>query len=523
MLNNLNQITSLTMKKYLSLLLALALVTACGEDKRCHEPKSKSEQTQGEGKETEKTDDTNVTPPAPAPAPAPVAPRAFTAADFRDDMLSPEGKLSLGEEFNKIDAHALDAFKDRLTALEASAVEEIEAGVLAEATRLQTINLPKLRIVGEKAFELCSQLTEVDLPALEELGNQAFAYCRNLRELKLPVAKKLGDKAFFRLFKLRKLELGATKPELVTGTMQEGTEQVETNAFTYTSIAKALIVPAEAQAEYTELAGQARFISLNGDTNLDNHHTTLPEGLLEIDDNGSALSNSKKKEDAETDEDEEDEESDEEDEEKEALEVKNFVLAPKFKTIKEKAFGEELLGLSHKFSGYFLAAGVEKIENPTFKGQSDLEIVEFPELTNLVGTFDACKKLKLFVAPKLTNVPQFAFQDCSSLECIELEGATNISQQAFLKCNNLKYLILGATPPSVYKLGPKANENDKLQEALGIFGEAQDSSTGVQPGQVTIVVPDAAYDTYMASEVIRSYVGRQVKEIIRLSQFKERY
>lgn len=505
------------MKKKFALGLSLAvLVSLASCDKEPLRPDPKPDPNQVEKPEEPKKPE----------EPAKPEPKVFEEADFKAEMLSPEGVLTLPEHFTGITTGSLDAHKAQIKAIVAPGVEEIAAEAFKEWTMLTSVNFAKATKIGNKAFEGCNGITSVDLPEATEAGEEAFAYCAGitkfnapklakagnkafiqchnltvvslpeltelgeeafsmclyLSEVNLPKLTKLGNKAFFEAYSLRKVTLGETKPEM--------SEEAEQAPFLNTSVAKALYVPASAEASYTEWANKTRFISLNNDMGklTANFNTELPRGVKIREKDGIKTLH--------TSEDPE-------------FSLENFVLNPAVNVISGSAFS----GFEKPdavLSGYFRAYGVDRIGSGAFSSQDDLVAVEFPNATSVENSaFANSGKLETILMPKLKTVKKTIFEQ-TGIEMIHLPNAANIEEHAFAGCQSLKYLILGDTPPQIPEL---KDINSPLNAS--IFG-LDTGGRAVKPNQVTIVVPDAALPKYAGWAP--KYT--QIKEVIPVSKFK---
>ncbi|MDO4707092.1 MAG: leucine-rich repeat protein [Porphyromonadaceae bacterium] len=402
-------------------------------------------------------------------------PKAFTAGDFMPDMLS-NGVLTLPKHFVSISSSALDAQKSEITKIIAPGVTEIEERAFSGYTSLRAIEMPLLTKIGNKAFEQCHNLSKVEQPTLIEVGDEAFAHCLNLAEVDMPKVAKIGRKAFAYLYRLRKVTLGDQLPS------------VADDAFYYSSTAKVLVVPNSAISSYSNMATNAYFLNINGNTNLvSGQYSQIPETLLL---EGDTL-------------------SDNEDSDEEEVEVSNFVLKSSVKTISENAFNSLTTSDRNILMGYFRAPGVQKIESGAFRDQDKLEFVEFPNATSVAsGAFAGCKKLSVVIMPQLTHIQSTTFEH-TGLKYIDLSSATRIDENAFQGCSSLEYIILGNDVPQTPEL---IDPNDPLNRS--IFGRTRGASP-VKTGQVTIVVPDASLSKYNAWKT----KFEQIKAIIPVSKF----
>lgn len=74
---------------------------------------------------------------------------------------------------------------------------QVNSGTFEKCTSLREINLPALKIAGERSFAYCQSLTYVSFPNLEELYDYAFLHCENLTEIYLPKLETLSVRGVF--------------------------------------------------------------------------------------------------------------------------------------------------------------------------------------------------------------------------------------------------------------------------------------------------------------------------------------
>jgi len=93
-------------------------------------------------------------------------------------------------------------------------VTEIAPFVFRGMERLKSIDLRGVEIVGEGAFEMCSNLESVDLTAVTQIGDGAFAACEKLGLgmngiIGLPSVVTIGESAFASCYEIRRVVIGA--------------------------------------------------------------------------------------------------------------------------------------------------------------------------------------------------------------------------------------------------------------------------------------------------------------------------
>lgn len=71
---------------------------------------------------------------------------------------------------------------------------------------MESINVPKLKIVAGSGFYTCQRLISIALPAIEQIGSSGFSCCYKLESIQLGDGlTKVGDYAFYKAQKLTEL------------------------------------------------------------------------------------------------------------------------------------------------------------------------------------------------------------------------------------------------------------------------------------------------------------------------------
>jgi len=89
-------------------------------------------------------------------------------------------------------------------------VTEIAAGVFASREYIVSVNLNNVTVIGDNAFDSCSNLASVTFNANTlSIGKEAFFGCSSLTEVDLFAVQTIGDGAFNCCFNLTKVHIGA--------------------------------------------------------------------------------------------------------------------------------------------------------------------------------------------------------------------------------------------------------------------------------------------------------------------------
>ena len=93
-----------------------------------------------------------------------------------------------------------------------------------------------------------------------------------------------------------------------------------------------------------------------------------------------------------------------------------------------------------------LGTNITGIDSYVFNKLTNLESITTPlNITTLTGNyhFSQCLKLKFYLLPKVSAIPNYFMQNCFSLDNIAFSSTTNASNMyAFSGCSNLKRVIL---------------------------------------------------------------------------------
>lgn len=131
-----------------------------------------------------------------------------------------------------------------------------------------------------------------------------------------------------------------------------------------------------------------------------------------------------------------------------------------FKSIDGVLFDYECTHLEHYPAGkkepnYSVPDTVIVIEEGAFYGSINLEYVELPQHTKVIGTsaFRDCSKLrKIVLSEGLETVKASAFQGCISLETFDFPAETTyIGKYAFAQCEQLESITLPSKITELYK------------------------------------------------------------------------
>lgn len=122
---------------------------------------------------------------------------------------------SLGDSFaSRPECYGYSAFYNQPKLAKvtfSSTVTEIPAYLFYKNTAMTLTDLPKVKIIGESAFEGCSKLTTLNFGQdLETVGGRAFCNCTNVTKLTFPDAiTTIGDEAFYNCSSITEVTVGS--------------------------------------------------------------------------------------------------------------------------------------------------------------------------------------------------------------------------------------------------------------------------------------------------------------------------
>ena len=368
-----------------------------------------------------------------------------------------------------------------------------------------------VRSVGVNAFEFCTGLTSVEIrEGTEEMKHGVFWYCENLKDVSVPMSvRSMGQAVFFACDSLKTVTLPADHPYLAFAddvlfslpdrrlvwypagkkesgyTVPEGTEIIETYAFTHSAV-KEIVIP--------ESVSEIREKAFHGCKNL----TTVNVPLKVVSLNGVFSSCEK---------------------------VENIIIPdehPALKSIDGVVFTrnpQELVFYprAKKDKKYAVPDGTAGIAEYALQGNA-LTAVEIPGSVKVIGgnAFDESEKLKTVVIGEgVETFGAFPFQNCSSLTEIRLPASlTDVEQNPFLRCFKLKKVTVAEGNPSLIIIdGALVNRSTKTLLWYPVTSKAK--SYTVPEGVETISV-----FAFYQSKLTELILPEGVKSFLRLNECK---
>ncbi len=175
---------------------------------------------------------------------------------------------------------------NNMVAVEGPKVKTIGDNAFNYCSVLASLNFPKLETIGYNSFYYNPKLTALDLPELITLGEQSFYYCNALTSLNLPKVEEVGKKAFEYCSALESVELPSARIIKATAFNYCGSlvdiklpnvETIEGWAFSSTSLATITLATTS-----TLMSMEENAIDTSGLANIDlitgaNNGTTVDE------------------------------------------------------------------------------------------------------------------------------------------------------------------------------------------------------------------------------------------------------
>ncbi len=131
-----------------------------------------------------------------------------TVADIPESTFDYSSKL---QEINiakvKNIEHGAFYYCTNLTKVNLPEAENIKGYVFKSCYTLIEVNLPKAKEIKYEVFENCHKLTSVKFPNVESIGKNAFVNCDELTSIDLPKATSIGEKAFSNCEELTSINL----------------------------------------------------------------------------------------------------------------------------------------------------------------------------------------------------------------------------------------------------------------------------------------------------------------------------
>lgn len=113
---------------------------------------------------------------------------------YYNNLASPIKHITIPNSITHIGAYAF--YNRYLDECNLPNVETIDEFAFACLSNFNTIIAPKLKQIGNYAFDDNRQLTELDCPSLEKVGNYAFKGCSGITTISMPQLKQIGENSF---------------------------------------------------------------------------------------------------------------------------------------------------------------------------------------------------------------------------------------------------------------------------------------------------------------------------------------
>lgn len=336
-------------------------------------------------------------------------------------------------------------------------------------TALESINLPALRIIEDKAFYNCTNLKSIsdssNAIAAEDYGTSCFENCTNLKAEVTGTISTIGTSAF--------KKSGITKVNI--DGMKGGTVVIGNNAFSDCPNLKDATIKSKSAETFS--IGNAIFQNspvlasavFEGPSITQNMFYNCP-ALATVTTNATDIQSGAFQKDVKL--------------------TKLISLADNTKTVVAKSVG------ANAFNGCSTLTGTHCDSKTTFTGASQyagctsIKSASLGALTQ--GMFKDCSSLASVTLSNVTIIPDYTFQNCSALnkldlaniisigasafentgfETVKTETAQSIGQNAFTKCQNLKSVDIAAAT-----IGSNAFSNCPVLEDAVIYASTIGSS-----------------------------------------------
>ena len=317
-----------------------------------------------------------------------------------------------------------------------STLISLDEGAFSNFKSLKNINLPEsLKYIKAYSFEGCDSLESIKIPdGVNEIWDYAFYGCTNLSNVDWDKSASMGSFVFDGTSykdkgngELLIVDDGGQKEvytvlgNLKTAEIPEGVTSIYANAFTDTSVEKAVIPSSVKEMNGFEFyqAKNLKEIEFKG----------------KIERLGDATFSG-------------------------CTELKDITLPDEIKYIPESCFWG-----CKKLNSIDIPSNVTEIRAGAFENCSGLENVKFSDTLNKIGleAFQNCNSLKEIILPKsLEKIEAYAFENCKALTKLTAKGYVYIGKGAFVNTALKKDTISfqggvtyeGAEKKEVYKNDP---------------------------------------------------------------------
>ena len=180
---------------------------------------------------------------------------------------------SSGALVDNLDAHLTNT----LTSID-SEVSSIAPYSCYNATKVETVNLPKATSIGSNAFRACSGMTSFNAPNVTSLGTYAFYGCSKITEVNFQGVPQVPTSCFYQCTALTKADFGVKCKTLAASALAycsklahlilrypDGVVSITTNVFSganfkgYVYVPSALLADYQADSNWGSYAGSPVF------------------------------------------------------------------------------------------------------------------------------------------------------------------------------------------------------------------------------------------------------------------------
>lgn len=294
--------------------------------------------------------------------------------------------VSFGDVRAEVTEIGSNAFAgENIVTLDGNNITRIDDSSFANCTELSTLLLPKIETIGSKAFMGCNSITNVDVPTLTSIGESAFKQCSNLENINMPNVETIGRWGFKDCSSLKTL-----------------------------SIPKVTFIHQDVFSGCTSISGTPDLSSAE----------TIYDGAFYRCTSIQRLELPKCK----------------------SIYYVSFSECSALETVNAPILercgnnGRSFFKCTSLRS--FIAPNIIFLGTGTFKGDTQLEYIEFPHLEEVQGEVFAFSGLKECSFPSLTEMGSAVFNGCINLEKVELAALTTLGPGTFGNCPKLSTVIL---------------------------------------------------------------------------------
>lgn len=149
--------------------------------------------------------------------------------DYKGEIIIPEKFIYKGVEYTVTNAKpCVFAQNKNITRISLpQSIKALSNCCFSESSRITSVEVPSVSIIGENAFSDCLSLTTVNMPSVTSIGTSAFSGCSSLSSIDIPSSvTSIGTYAFSGCWRLKVIEFPSALKSIGFGAFS-GCSQLE--------------------------------------------------------------------------------------------------------------------------------------------------------------------------------------------------------------------------------------------------------------------------------------------------------